>query len=74
MISLTCGILKDGTNEFIHQTEPDSQTYKTNYGYQRGKVGGGINEEIGIKKKITTWSKGISSNFYFHLHILKICE
>ena len=50
MISLTCGILKNGTNEFIYKTEADSWTYKTNYGYQRGKVGGGINEEIGIKK------------------------
>ena len=30
-------------NEFIYKTEIDSQTYKTNLGYQRGKVGWGIN-------------------------------
>ena len=35
--------LKYDTNELIYKTETDSQTQKTNYGYQRGKVGGGIN-------------------------------
>ena len=29
----------------------DSQTSKTDCGYQRGKAGGGVKEEIGIKKK-----------------------
>ena len=39
MISLTCGIYKNDTNELIYKTERDSQTQKTNYGYQRGKGG-----------------------------------
>ena len=51
MLSLICGILKNGTNEFIYGTEMDSQTSKTDCGYQRGKAGGGVKEEIGIKKK-----------------------
>ena len=46
-----CGILKNGTNQFIYGTEMDSQTSKTDCGYQRGKAGGGVKEEIGIKKK-----------------------
>ena len=50
MLSLICGILKNGTNEFIYGTETDSQTSKTDCGYQRGKAGGGVKEEIGIKK------------------------
>ena len=31
-MSLTCGILKNDTNELIYKT--DSQTQKTSYGYQ----------------------------------------
>ena len=38
MISLVCHLRND-TNEFIFKTKTDSQTLKTNYGYQRGKVG-----------------------------------
>ena len=34
---------KNDTNELICKRETDSQTYKQTYGYQRGKVGGGIN-------------------------------
>ena len=40
MISLTCRIKKNHTNEFICRTETDSQTLKTNYGYQKGQVAG----------------------------------
>ena len=41
VISLTHGILKKkkNTNEIICRAETDSQTLKTNYGYQRGQVG-----------------------------------
>ena len=39
MISLVCGILKNDTNEFIHKTEIDSQTQKTNL--QSPKSNGG---------------------------------
>ena len=46
MISLICGILKNGTNEPIHKTE-SCRCRKQTYGYQGGK-GGGINWEIGI--------------------------
>ena len=31
---------KNDTNELIYKTEADSQTQKTTYGYQRGKVVG----------------------------------
>ena len=37
MISLVCGILKNGTNELIYETERDRQRKQIN-GYQRGKV------------------------------------
>ena len=33
--------LKNDTNEFIYKRETDSQTQKTNDGYQRGKGGEG---------------------------------
>ena len=33
--------LKNDTNELIYKTEINSQTYKTNYGYQKGKCGKG---------------------------------
>ena len=35
MILLLCGIQKKDTNELTYRTETDSQTQKTNYGYQR---------------------------------------
>ena len=34
MISLMCGILKQGTNEHIYKTDVESQVQKTNLGYQ----------------------------------------
>ena len=34
MISLLCGIYKNGTNELIFETEIESQMQKTNCGYQ----------------------------------------
>ena len=37
--SLIHEILKMDTNELIYQIETDSETSKTNYGYQRGKLG-----------------------------------
>ena len=41
--------LKSDTNKLIYKTETDSQRLrKQTYGYQRGSVGGGINEEFGI--------------------------
>jgi len=39
IMSLICGILKNDTNEFIHKTEIDSQTQKTNL--QSPKSNGG---------------------------------
>ena len=51
MISLIVEYLKNNTNEFIHKTEIDSQTYKTNIWLPKGIVGsGGINWEFGINK------------------------
>ena len=35
---------KKETNELISKTERDSQTQKTNYGYQRGKGDGGMDK------------------------------
>ena len=49
MISLTCGILKNDTNELIYKTKTDSQTSKTNLWLpkwksgERDKLGVGIN-------------------------------
>ena len=37
MISLICGILKNGANELIYKTEIDSQTQKTNLCLPKGK-------------------------------------
>ena len=34
MISLLCGIYKNGINELIFKTEIESQMWKTNYSYQ----------------------------------------
>ena len=49
MISFICGIKKNDTNKFIYRTEIDSQTQKTNYGYQRGKAGwGGYIKSLGL--------------------------
>ena len=41
MISLICGILKNGTNEFIYKTEIESQMQKTNLWLPRVKGSGG---------------------------------
>ena len=38
--------LKKNTNESMYKIETDSQTQKTNYGYQRGKGGG--EDKLGI--------------------------
>ena len=44
MISLICGISKNGTNEPINKTEIESQTQKTNLWLPKGRGGrGGIN-------------------------------
>ena len=40
MISLTCGILKNDTDELIYKTEIDSQTLKTNLWLPKAKGGG----------------------------------
>ena len=49
MISLICGIQKNGTNEPIYKTEIESQMQKTNLWFPREKGSvGGINWEIGI--------------------------
>ena len=40
IISLTCGILKNGTNELIYKIETDSQTLKTDLWLPKGKGGG----------------------------------
>ena len=39
VISLTCGILKNGTNDFSYKTEADSQTHKTSLRLPKGKRG-----------------------------------
>lgn len=44
--------LKYDTNGLIYKTETDSQTWKTNLGLPKGKVGGGINLEFGINIRI----------------------
>ena len=49
MVSLTCGILKNDTNELIYKTERDAQIQKTNLRLPKGK-GGGINQEFGINR------------------------
>ena len=41
MISLIREIQKTDTNELIYKTETDSQTYKTNLWFPKGKGGGG---------------------------------
>ena len=40
MLSLTCGVLKNDTNELIYKTEIDSQTQKANLWLPKGKSGG----------------------------------
>ena len=47
MISLICGILKNGTNELIYKTELESPMQKTNLWLPGDKAGGGINWETG---------------------------
>ena len=39
-VSLTCGILKNDTNQLIYKTETDEWTLKTNLWLPRGKEGG----------------------------------
>ena len=39
MVSLTCGILKNDTNELIYKTHIHRLKEQT-YGYQEGRVGG----------------------------------
>ena len=50
MISFICGIQKKSdTNKLIYRTEIDSQTQKTNCGYQRRKAGwGGYIKSLGL--------------------------
>ena len=48
MISLICGILKNGTNEPFYRTEVGHRCRKQTYGYQDGKEEGGINWETEI--------------------------
>ena len=48
MILFICGNLKNDMNELIYKTETDSQTQKTNYGYQKGKVEGRQIKEVVI--------------------------
>ena len=43
---------KNDTNELIHKTEIDSETQKTNWGYQKGQQGGG---GWGEKNKFEVW-------------------
>ena len=51
--------LKNDTNELIYKTEKDSQTQKTNLWLPRGRLGGGINQEIGIHIYILLYVKQI---------------
>ena len=37
---------KNDTSELIYKTEADPQTYKTNYGYQGGRVG--VRDSLGV--------------------------
>ena len=46
MISLICGILKNGTYELIYKTEIESQIQKTNLWLPGGKGGG--RDELGV--------------------------
>ena len=48
MILFIGGNLKNDMNELIYKTETDSQTQKTNYGYQKGKVEGRQIKEVMI--------------------------
>ena len=50
MISFTCGILKNYTNEVIYKPETDLQMSKTNLRLAKGKRGGWgrINQELVI--------------------------
>ena len=43
ILSLICGILKNGTNELIYKIETDSQTLKTDLWLPKGKGGGRMN-------------------------------
>ena len=43
ILSLTCRILKNGTNELIYKIETDSQTLKTDLWLPKGKGGGRMN-------------------------------
>ena len=47
MISLTCGIYKNDTNELIYKTETDLETLQTNLWLPKGKSGGG-RDKLGV--------------------------
>ena len=53
--------LKINTNELIYKTETDSQMWKITYGYQRGKSGGGINQEYGFNRYTPLYVKQINN-------------
>ena len=52
---------KNDTNELIHKTEIDEQTQKTNLWLPKGKVGGGINKEFGMKTYTIIYIKQINN-------------
>ena len=52
---------KKDTNELIHKTEVDPQTQKTNFWLQKGKAGGGINQEVGINIYTLLYIKEITN-------------
>ena len=85
MISLICGILKNDTNELIYKTEIELQMQKTNLWLPGGRVGGGINREIGIDiytllyiKQITNkdllYSTGNSTQYSVMTYTGKECK
>ena len=47
-MSLICGILKNNTNELIYKHKQTHRHGKQTFGYQRGKAGGWISQELGI--------------------------
>ena len=56
--------LNNDTNELIYKIETDLQVWKT-HGYQRGQVGLGIKQELGMNSHTATYKadiKQLSSN------------
>ena len=49
-------LIKNDTNEFIYKTETDLRISKTNYGYQRGNMGG--------RDKSGAWDEHIHTAIY----------